>query len=337
LIAITGGGTGGHLAIAKAIKEELNKRDVKPIFIGSNYGQDREWFESDEGFKEKYFFKTEGVVNKKGIKKISSLLNILKYSKECKNIFEKNGIKAVFSVGGYSAAPSSIASVIFRKKLYIHEQNSIKGNLNKILKPFSEAFFCSFDENSPVKNYPISEIFFKNARVREKVKSIIFLGGSQGAVFINDFAMNCAKELNKKGIKIIHQCGKRDFKRVKEFYETNEIEAEVFDFSKDIASFIKKADFAVSRAGASALFELAASAIPTLFIPYPYAASNHQYFNAKFLADKNLAFLKTQKELTKDDLFEFIDRDIKQISLQLKDLIQPNGAKEIVDYILKKI
>jgi len=89
LIAITGGGTGGHLAIAKAIKEELNKRGIKPIFIGSTYGQDKDWFENDEGFKEKYFFETQGVVNKKGFKKFSSLLNILKYSKECKYIFEK--------------------------------------------------------------------------------------------------------------------------------------------------------------------------------------------------------------------------------------------------------
>jgi len=153
-------------------------------------------------------------------------------------------------------------------------------------------------------------------------------------MFINDFAMSCAKDLNKKGIKIVHQCGKRDFKRVREFYETNKIEAEVFDFSKDIALFIKKADFAISRAGASALFELAASAIPTLFIPYPYAASNHQYFNAKFLADKNLAFLKTQNELTKEDLFKFLETDIKKISLQLKELICPDGAQEIVDYIL---
>ncbi len=334
MIAITGGGTGGHLAVAKTIKEELNKRGLKPIFIGSNFGQDREWFENDTGFREKYFFKIEGVVNKKGVKKLSSLVNILKYTSQCRNIFKEHKIEKIFSVGGYSAAPASIASILFGKELYIHEQNSVTGTLNKALKPFSKAFFCSFDETSPIKDYPVSEIFFKNARIRKNIKSIIFLGGSQGAVFINNFAILLAKELNKRGIKIIHQCGKRDFKRVKDFYQKEKIEAEVFDFSLNIASFLKKADFAISRAGAGSLFTLAASALPSLFIPYPYAAKDHQYFNAKYLSDRNLAFLKREEELKKEDLFNILQKDIEPISRGLKELISPNAAEKIADYIL---
>ncbi len=334
MIAITGGGTGGHLTIAKAIKEELNKRGIKPVFIGSTYGQDMEWFKEDKGFKEKYFFDTSGVVNKKGFDKFSSIFSILNYSFKCKNIFKKHEIKKIFSVGGYSAAPSSFASIFFSKELYIHEQNSITGSLNKILKPFCKAFFCSFDEKSPIKDYPIREIFFKNYRVRKEIKTVIFLGGSQGASFINDFAMKCSKNLFKIGIKIIHQCGKRDFEKVKSFYEKNEIEAEVFDFSKELPIFLKKADFAVSRAGASTLFELTALGLPALFIPYPYAAKNHQYFNAKYLFDKNLAFLKTQNEIKEEDLFEILDIDLEKISKNLKNVISPNGAKKIVDYIL---
>ncbi len=334
MIAITGGGTGGHLAVAKTIKEELNKKGIEPIFIGSNFGQDREWFENDEGFKKKYFFKIEGVVNKKGVKKLSSLANILKYSLQCKDIFKEHKIEKVFSVGGYSAAPASIASIFFKKDLYIHEQNSVTGTLNRVLKPFSKAFFCSFDETSPIKDYPVSEIFFKNARIRKEIKSIIFLGGSQGAVFINNFAILLAKELNERRIKIIHQCGKRDFKRVKDFYEKEKIDAEVFDFSLNIASFLKKADFAISRAGAGSIFTLAASALPSLFIPYPYAAKNHQYFNAKYLSDRNLAFLKREDELKKEDLFDILNQNIKPISKGLKELISPNGAEKIADYIL---
>ncbi len=82
-IAITGGGTGGHLSIAKAIKEELNSRGIDPIFIGSSYGQDEAWFSKERGFSKKCFFDTSGVVNKKVVAKMISLGNILKYSFKC--------------------------------------------------------------------------------------------------------------------------------------------------------------------------------------------------------------------------------------------------------------
>ncbi len=332
-IAITGGGTGGHLTIAKAIKEELNKRGIKPVFIGSTHGQDRMWFENDDGFEEKYFFQTSGVVDKKGLAKLSSLFNILKHIKECGKIFDRHQTDIVFSVAGYSAAPASISALVYRKKLFLHEQNSITGRLNRVLKPFCTAFFCSFEKDSPVKDYPINEIFFKNARIREKIKTIIFLGGSQGAKAVNEYAMKNAGMLRRREIEIIHQCGKSDLKRVREFYEKNSIKAEVFDFTPNLADFIKKADFAVSRAGASTLFELSASALPTLFIPYPYAAANHQYYNALYLKNKNLAFLQTEDDLTTNVLEDILDKDLTLMSQGLSRLIKPDGAKKTVDFI----
>jgi UDP-N-acetylglucosamine--N-acetylmuramyl-(pentapeptide) pyrophosphoryl-undecaprenol N-acetylglucosamine transferase len=326
MIAITGGGTGGHLVIAKSIKEELNKRGIKPIFIGSTYGQDKVWFEFDEGWEEKYFFDTSGVVNKKGIKKLLSLNNIIKHSFETKKIFKKHNISKVFSVGGYSAAPASFGAILFNKPLFIHEQNAYMGKLNKLLKPFAKRVFNTFLYNDP---YPVREEFFKKARIREKLETIIFLGGSQGAKAINDFAMKVAKT---KKYKIIHQTGKLDYERCKKFYK-EQSDVEYFAFSDKLVDKISKADFAISRAGASTLFELSANQIPTLFVPYPYAAGNHQYYNAKFLADKNLAFLRLQNELDLSVFEEIQNIDI--ISKKLKEINLPNGAKFIVDEILK--
>lgn len=334
MIAITGGGTGGHLAIAKAIKEELNSCGIKPVFIGSSRGQDKEWFEDDEGFCSKYFFDTQGVVNKSFFGKISSLGTILKYTLECKHIFAHEKIEKVFSVGGYSAAAASFASILLCKDLFIHEQNAHIGRLNSLLMPMAKDVFSSYLESSSLKNYPVNEIFFKNARERKKIKKIIFLGGSQGASFINDFALEIAKELSNKGIKIIHQSGKNDYEKVKEFYDKNGIKADIFDFTKDLSAKLKDADFAVSRAGASTLWELAASCIPTLFVPYPYASGNHQFLNAKHLVDKKLAFLKTQDELKKEDIFGILDMDLSSMSSGLKETIEPNGAKKIVNRIL---
>ncbi len=334
-IAITGGGTGGHLKIAKVIKEELNKRDIKPIYIGSIFGADKEWFENDNGFSYTYFLFSSGVVNKKGLRKINSLINILKLSNEAKNILKHHNIKAVFSVGGYSAAPASFAAILSNIPLFIHEQNAHIGALNKILKPFSKRFFSTFLYGDP---YPVEDIFFEKARIRKKLKTVIFLGGSQGAVAINDLALKLASQLKEKNINIIHQTGKRDFKRIKEFYEKENIKADVFDFYPNLVEKIKKADFAVSRAGASTLFELAANQIPTLFIPYPYAAGDHQYYNAKFIADKNAGFVKRQNEIDISEIKNMIfNVDLETISKNLVSINQKEGAKFITEEILKSL
>ena len=323
MIAITGGGTGGHLVIAKTLKEELNKRGIKPIFIGSTYGQDKAWFSDDNGWEETYFFDTSGVVNKKGFNKILSLSNILKYSFYTHKIFKKHNIKKVISVGGYSAAPASFGAILFQKELFIHEQNAYMGKLNKLLKPFAKRVFSTFFYNDP---YPVRDEFFDNARVRREIKTIIFLGGSQGAKQINDFAMQVAKT---KKYKIIHQTGKIDYDRCNKFYKENKLDVDYFAFDKNLIQKIKQADFAVSRAGASTLFELVSNQLPTLFIPYPYAAGNHQYYNAKYLVDKGLGFLSNNPSI--NDL----DVKIDIISNKLKDINHKNGSKIIVDEILK--
>jgi len=331
-IAITGGGTGGHLKIAKVIKEELNKRGIKPIYIGSTTGADKEWFYNDNGFKKAYFLPSSGVVNKKGIDRLKSVFSIIKLSFKAKNILKKHNINLVFSVGGYSSAPTSFASLMLKKALFIHEQNAYIGTLNRLLKPFSKRFFNTFLYNDP---YPVEEIFFKTARVRKDLNTILFLGGSQGAIAINELAIKLSLFLKEKNIKIIHQTGKKDFKRVKEFYQKNNIKADVFDFNKNLAIKIKKADFAISRAGASTLFELVANQIPTIFIPYPFATNNHQYYNAKFLEDKNAGFVIKQNEIDIKKIKNLLfNTNLSQISLNLKNINKPNGAKIIVDEIL---
>ncbi|WP_457560663.1 UDP-N-acetylglucosamine--N-acetylmuramyl-(pentapeptide) pyrophosphoryl-undecaprenol N-acetylglucosamine transferase [Caminibacter sp.] len=330
MIAVTGGGTGGHLKIAKVIMQELNKKGVKPIYIGSTKGADRAWFENEAGFSEKYFLNSSGVVNKKGLSKLSSLGNITKLSFEAKKILKKHNIKAVFSVGGYSAAPASFGAVFSNIPLFIHEQNAHIGTLNKLLKPFAKRFFNTFLYGDP---YPVEEVFFEKARIRKELKTIIFLGGSQGALQINNLAIEVAKELDKRGIKIIHQTGKRDFERIKKFYEQENIKADIFDFHPSLVEKIQQADFAVSRAGASTLFELAANRLPTLFIPYPYAAGDHQYHNAKFLADKKAGFVK--REISQKEFFELIENiKLEEISKNLATINQKNGAEYIIKEVL---
>jgi UDP-N-acetylglucosamine--N-acetylmuramyl-(pentapeptide) pyrophosphoryl-undecaprenol N-acetylglucosamine transferase len=335
LVVLTGGGTGGHLSIVKALKVELKKRGATLYYIGSTKGQDRKWFESDSDFDSKLFLDTKGVVNQSFFGKIASIYKILESSIMIIRFILKHRVQKVISVGGFSAAPASIASILTKRDFYIHEQNSVIGSLNRLLRPFAKEFFSSYIKDSTLTSYPINKEFFDKSRDRVKIESIIFIGGSQGAVAINNFALTIAKTLNEKGIKIIHQTGERDYQRVKDEYEKMQIDVDVFDFSSDLVDKISQADFAISRAGAGTLWELCANRVPTLFIPYPYAAKNHQYYNAKFLVDRDLALLCKESDLSENILTNILEFDIEKVSKELKKEILPNGVEEIVDIVYK--
>lgn len=335
MIAITGGGTGGHLAIARTFNAQLNERGIKTMFIGSTSGLDKMWFENDENFSQKHFLTSSGVVNKSGLNKIKSLLNIINLSFKTAKILKQNNVKAVISVGGYSAAAASFGALWARVPLFIHEQNAINGKLNSILKPFCKGFFSSY-QNPPFA-YPVGARFFKARRVRDELKTIIFLGGSQGAAAINDLAVNLAPKLDKMGIKIIHQCGK-EADKIKKRYENLAINADVFDFDKAIELKMQTADLAICRAGASSLWEITANALPAIFVPYPFAAKNHQFFNAKFLADKSLAKISLQngEKANVDEILKMIENyDINGVSNALLNEIDEQKTAQIIDEILR--
>lgn len=334
-ILITGGGTGGHLSVAKSFIDEFYSRGYEVVFIGSTKGQDKKWFENYPLLSHTYFLDTKGVVNQNFLGKLISLFMILKAVITSIKIIKKHKISKVISVGGFSAAAASFASIITKKDFYIHEQNSVMGRLNTITSKFAKELFSSYTKNSKVKDYPISQTFFEHQRIRKEVKTIIFLGGSQGATAINDFALKVAPKLNKVGINIIHQTGKNDFKKIEKAYKKLDIEVDVFDFSNKLIEKMDKADFAVSRAGASTLWELVALGIPTFFIPFPYAAANHQYYNAKYLLDNNLCFLQTQNQLDENYFFECLGDNIEFKSEKLINTIHKNAVKNIVDIIIQ--
>ncbi len=338
-LCITGGGTGGHLMIAEALVESAVADGHEVIFIGSTKGQDRKYFEKSSLFSSVYFLQTSGVVDKKGFSKIKSLFAIFKAFLQSRKILKEHKIDAVYSVGGFSAAPASFASLSLSIPLYIHEQNAVTGRLNALLKPFAKSFISAYDKSSTIKGYPVKSIFYKNARVRTELKNIIFLGGSHGAKAINDLALSVAKELDAKGIKIIHQAGESDFKRVEEAYKELGVEVELYAFTTELASLISKSDLAVSRAGASTLWELTTNGIPAFYIPYPYAAGDHQYHNAKFIVDNDMGWCERERDDLKDKLLSILDEDLKSKSEKLLNYAQKDVAskmiKELVDGLKK--
>jgi UDP-N-acetylglucosamine--N-acetylmuramyl-(pentapeptide) pyrophosphoryl-undecaprenol N-acetylglucosamine transferase len=326
-IVMTGGGTGGHLAIIKAVKEHLHNEEL--IYIGSTKGQDKQWFEHDDDFAYTYFFETRGVVNQGALGKVKSLFMMAKATMQAVKLLRKHKAKVVFSVGGFSAAATAFAAKILRIPLVIHEQNAALGSLNKLLKPYATAFISSYLEESPIKAYPIKQIFFENARIRDKVNTIIFLGGSQGAKAINALALQIAPKLQERGIKIIHQAGQNNIDEVEKAYEDLGIEAEVFGFTDKLADYMNEADFAIARSGASTLWELSATAVPTLYIPYPHAASDHQFHNAQFLVEKDLAWIMREKEIDTEKVLALLDENLTDKSRGLMKIVEKNGSEKI--------
>jgi UDP-N-acetylglucosamine--N-acetylmuramyl-(pentapeptide) pyrophosphoryl-undecaprenol N-acetylglucosamine transferase len=332
-IVMTGGGTGGHLAIIKAVKEQLRGEEL--IYIGSSQGQDRVWFGDDEDFVSKYFLTTRGVVNQNILGKIRSLWMLLSATVESIKIMNRYDVKVVFSVGGFSSAATSFAAKIKGIPLVIHEQNASIGSLNRLLRPYATEFISSYIDDSPVDAYPIKEIFFDNARVRSSIHTIIFLGGSQGALAINRLALSLAPKLKDMGISIIHQAGEKNIDEVRDRYRDLGIDAEVFGFTTKLAEYMRDADFAIARAGASTLWELSATALPALYIPYPYAASDHQYHNAKFLVDRDLAWLMRENSIDEGSILSILQDDISSKSSGLIEMIQRDGSKKIANLLMK--
>lgn len=339
MIVLTGGGTGGHLAIARSLAQALKNRGEDVAFIGSSSGQDMEWFDGSDEFKSTFFLPSKGVVNKRGLAKVQAGFNILKLAIRARSLLKNLKAKAVISVGGYSAAPASLAGLSLGLPLFIHEQNAAMGRLNSILKPFAKGFYSSYGDGI-YTNYPVSNKFFSTARSRSELKTVLFLGGSQGAKAINELAIKLYPEFKQRGIRVLHQCGKGALKAMLDEYKKlgagNDIE--VFEFSKDMPNLMSEADLAVSRAGASSLWELAANALPAIFIPYPYAASDHQRLNALSLKECCKICLQNGANVDETEVLKAIySMDLARSSAMLKQKIQPNGADTLIDDVLDKI
>lgn len=336
-LCITGGGTGGHLMIAEALAEAALQKGHEVIFIGSMHGQDRRYFAQASDFSHVYFLKTTGVVNQKGFAKLNAIFKIFIAFLESRRILKKHHIQATYSVGGFSAAPAAFATLSKFIPLFIHEQNAVHGKLNALLKPFAKAFICAYSPNSPIKGYPVKEIFFTNARVREKLSTIIFLGGSHGAKAINDLALKVAPLLREKNINIIHQAGEADMQRVEEAYNALGLKVELYGFTQEIPSLIARADFAVSRAGASTLWELSANGCPALYVPYPHAAADHQYHNAAFIVENELGWCQREGDLLEGRLLALLDEPIANKSQKLLAYAHKDVAQKMIEILEESI
>jgi UDP-N-acetylglucosamine--N-acetylmuramyl-(pentapeptide) pyrophosphoryl-undecaprenol N-acetylglucosamine transferase len=213
---------------------------------------------------------------------------------------------ALFTTGGYIAGPAIVAARLQGLPVILHESNAIPGKVTRWLSPLCDQVALGFDAASKylpkahavTVGTPVRADFRKpqplDLPIPENVPLIVVVGGSQGAVSVNQLVRQCAKTWFELGAWMVHLTGEKD-PDASTLEHPHYIE---MPFYNNMAALLQRANLAISRAGAGSLTELAITGTPAILIPYPYAAEDHQSFNAASFAQKGAALVFSQSELT---------------------------------------
>ena len=358
-IVIAGGGTGGHLFPAIAIGDELISRGAEVRYVGSKYG-----------IESKYeFINKENIelLDLKGLQRtlsIRSLLrNILLPYRIIKSFFQINRLFKKFKpdfiigTGGYLCAIPLFLGL--RKKILtaVQEQNVLPGMVTNKFSDKVDFIFTSFEESkeylsninklvclgNPIRN--IIKVRDKNyARDQLDLEldkfTILIIGGSQGARSINEHFSSKYKYYLERDIQIVWQIGSNSSDAISDIDNSN---IKIHKFIDDMGIAYSAADLVVSRAGATAISEIISLGKPSVLIPYPYAANNHQEVNASVVQGHNACLMMKEKELKDGKLEEFIndssklDLHIKRMESNALKLSNNNSAALIANKIIDEI
>ncbi len=226
-------------------------------------------------------------------------------------------------VGGYASISAVLAALISRIPVVLYEQNAMPGLVNRTLARFSSAIMLGFEAANNHLNQRIRRIVTGNI-VRESIAAIrwqahqpahlLVLGGSQGARVLNQTVPQACQLLAREGrdFSVTHIVGANPdtLKSVQEMYAQADINADVMPFCDDMAAFYGSGSLMVARAGAMTVSESACCGLPTLFVPLPHAADDHQRHNANALAETGAALILDQQTLDPESLAEHIDKHL---------------------------
>ena len=348
-VIIAGGGTGGHLFPGMAVAEEIIRKYKKAniLFVTGRRRMESEIL-ARSGFPQ-VSISVEGIKGRGWKKGVMVLLRLPLSIFQSALIIRRHAPHLVFGVGGYSAGPVCLTARIMGVPTAIHEQNSYPGLTNRLLCRIVDRVFISFEESRGyfpggsihLTGNPIREGLLKEdkpSKDKDRSFTILVVGGSQGARAINRAFIEALGILKEKGKEpeVIHQTGEADHAWMVDEYRRMGLEGEIMPFIQDMAAAYGRADLVVSRAGASSVSELAALGKPSILIPYPYAANNHQETNAHMLAGVGGAEMIVQKDLNGEGLGHMLmkymdDRTaLEKMGRDAKKMGRPDAAKVIV-------
>ena len=331
-IIFAAGGTGGHINPALAVAGEIRKQypEANILFIGTAEKMEARLVPA-AGFD----FKTiqisgfNRVLNLNGIKQnIKTLSHLLKSSSQAKKIIKEFNADVVIGFGGYVSGPVVRAAAKLGITTAIHEQNAFPGMTNKTLAKMVDAVMLTEEsvaqymqpKNPPVvTGLPVRGELLETDRDIARAELglddkplVLSMGGSLGAKAINESMLEViANRTGKNDCWFMHATGKdcKDFpeRLAEKGVDLNNKHIIIRDYIDDMHRCLAAADLVICRAGASSLCEFQVMGKPSILIPYPFATENHQYHNAKALADKGAAILIEEKDLTSAVLMQHID------------------------------
>jgi len=350
-LVITGGGTGGHLfpgvAVAEAILAELPGSEV--LFIGTDRQVDSRVL-GNRPFASTAI-KCQGLKGRSWLGRLAALWQLPWAVWRSRRILQKFRPDLVLGVGGYVTGPVVVAAWLAGIPTCIHEQNSVPGLANRWLGKIVRRIFISLPGSekyfpagrTSLTGNPVRSEILKAARAKrdeaDEGFTLLVLGGSQGAHRLNQLVLeglNIRKGELPPGFRVIHQTGRQDETMVREGYQTHGIPARVSAFFDDMAALYSQADLLVSRAGATSLAELCVMGRPTILLPYPYAADNHQEFNARQVVARGGALLFKEADLTAEKLGREIvglvgdGARLRRMGLHAREAAFPEATANIV-------
>jgi UDP-N-acetylglucosamine--N-acetylmuramyl-(pentapeptide) pyrophosphoryl-undecaprenol N-acetylglucosamine transferase len=361
-VVIAGGGTGGHLFPGIAIAQEFKVRNPNNsvLFVGTGKPFEVSIL-SEIGFAHRRItaegFKGRGIGNQ-----LVAVLKIPIGVLESVLILKSFKPHLVIGVGGYSAGPLVIGAWLMRIKIVLHEQNILPGITNRMLSRFADQIYVSFPETKfdaaiekiRVTGNPVRKEIVQCAKGQENAGvstpdkernfSILILGGSQGAHRINMAILEALEHLeNKEKMFFAHQTGARDEAQVKQRYDEHGMASDVRAFFKDMDQQYQNADLIICRSGATTVAEIAALGKGVIFIPFPFAADNHQALNAQSLVKAGAAEMIDEKGLSgkviaqRINHYALLPEALRKMGARCKAFGHVDAAATIVDHCYELI
>lgn len=358
---ITGGGTGGHIYPAVAVADELLKDNSSLIFYVGNPKNMEAQIVKGRG----YVFlpvKISGMPRKFGVEFLVWIFELFMAWLWCCSYIKKYKPDVVFGTGGYVSAPVMLAAMTMKIPFIMHDCDANPGLVTRKLSCYAESVSIAFEtakdklkndkifvNGNPIRN-EFETLTKENAKINmglDERLTLCVMGGSQGAKTINSAFVPIIKSLsNDFNIQIIFQTGKNNYdeviKQLQNVYpeyenDDNLVLRPYFDNMVDV---LKSSDIAVSRAGSLSISELCASETATIFIPYPYAAADHQRKNAKLMQEHGAGLYLEDKDATSEKLFDMIKSlinnplKVDEIKANAKKLAKYDGVQKIARQIL---
>lgn len=354
-IMVAGGGTGGHLFPGLAVVEELRRRvpGLEVKFVGTARGIEARILPGRGEVLE--LLKVTPLKGQGMGPRFKSFARIPTAMKEAASLMREFDPDLVLGVGGYASGPVLLSASLSGRPTALLEQNAQVGLTNRLLARFVDRAYITFQETEGVfgKNKsrltgnPVRHEFVEHARraiadpegFESRARTVLVLGGSQGARKLNEVVPRALAQagLAHRDVEVVHQTGESMRDEVEETYRELGIRARVVTFIDEIARAYSNAALVVARAGATTLAELCAIGRPSILIPFPFAADDHQAKNAKALEEQNASICIRESELEADALGaligDLLDDPARRQALAgaARDHGRPDAAAAIVD------